>query len=192
MFPGGVCIEERKFGRNANLGEMHLFRGSLHSCIWELFFAWILVVLFCRWCRALLPHLEESTILEHFISVVLSRCPCLSGPGSFSLKWSFLGFCLAFDHLLEFFFRSFSFSFLWIGYLCVLSMHSSTGRLRIGAFEDQWMVAPSYDEWLATWCGLTLGRVLQVLVAAWFALVRVKSGHERSMPCGASKEWRDK
>jgi hypothetical protein len=32
---------------------MHLFRGRLHSCIWELFFAWILVVLFCRWCRAL-------------------------------------------------------------------------------------------------------------------------------------------
>jgi hypothetical protein len=25
----------------------------LHSCIWELFFAWILVVLFCRWCRVL-------------------------------------------------------------------------------------------------------------------------------------------
>jgi hypothetical protein len=31
-----------------NLGEMHLFRRSLHSCIWELFFAWILVVLFCK------------------------------------------------------------------------------------------------------------------------------------------------
>jgi hypothetical protein len=24
--------------RKENLGEMHLFRGSLHSCIWELFF----------------------------------------------------------------------------------------------------------------------------------------------------------
>jgi hypothetical protein len=74
---GGVCIEERKIGRNA------FFRGSLHSCIWELFFAWILVVLFCRWCRALLPHLEESAILEHFISVVSSRFPCLKGPGYF-------------------------------------------------------------------------------------------------------------
>jgi hypothetical protein len=50
------------------------------------------------WCRALLPHLEESAILEHFISVVWSRCPCPRGPRSFSLKWSFLGFCLAFDH----------------------------------------------------------------------------------------------
>jgi hypothetical protein len=72
-------------------------------------FTWILVVLFCRWCRALLPHLEESAILEHFISVVSSPCPCLRGPRFFSLKWSFLGFCLAFDHLFEFLFRFFSF-----------------------------------------------------------------------------------
>jgi hypothetical protein len=76
--------------REEKLGEMHLFRGSLHSCIWELFFAWILV-LFCRWCRALLPHLEESAILEHFISVALSRCPCHRGPRFFSLEWSFHG-----------------------------------------------------------------------------------------------------
>jgi hypothetical protein len=48
------------------------------------------------------------------------------------------------------------------------------------------------DEWLTTWCGLTLGRVLQVQVAAWFALVQVKSERERSMPCGASEEWRDR
>jgi hypothetical protein len=59
--------------RGEKLGEMHLFRGSLHSCIWELFFTWILVVLFCRWCRALLPRLEELAILEHFISVVSSH-----------------------------------------------------------------------------------------------------------------------
>jgi hypothetical protein len=30
-FQGEFCIKGRK------LGEMHLFRGSLHSCIWELF-----------------------------------------------------------------------------------------------------------------------------------------------------------
>jgi hypothetical protein len=59
----------------------------LHSCIWELFFTWILVVLFCRWCRALLPHLEETTILGHFISVVSSRCPYLRGQRFFSLRW---------------------------------------------------------------------------------------------------------
>jgi hypothetical protein len=95
--------------------------------------------------------------------------------------------------LFEFLFRFFSFSlFLWIGYLCVLSMHSSRGRLRAGASEDRWLVAPGCDEWLTTWCGLTLGRVLQVQVAAWFTLVQVKSGCERHMPCGASEEWRDK
>jgi hypothetical protein len=33
---------------------------------------------------------------------------------------------------------------------------------------------------------------LQMQVAAWFALVQVKRGCERSMPCGASEEWRDK
>jgi hypothetical protein len=95
--------------------------------------------------------------------------------------------------LFEFFFRFFSFfPFLWIGYLCVLSMHSSRGRLGTGVSEDRWMVAPGCDEWLTTWCGLTLGRVLQVQVAAWFALVQVKSGRERSMPYGASEEWRHK
>jgi hypothetical protein len=38
----------------------------LHSCIWELFFTRFLVVLFCRWCWALLPHLEESAIFGAF------------------------------------------------------------------------------------------------------------------------------
>jgi hypothetical protein len=40
---------------------------------------------------------------------------------------------------------------------------------------------------LKTWCGLTLGWVLQVQVVAWFVLVQVNS-----MPCGASDEWRVK
>jgi hypothetical protein len=79
-FQGGFASRKEKLGRDA------FVKGNLHSCIWELFFAWFLVVLFCRWCRALLPHLEESAILEHFISVVSSRCPCLRGPRSFSLK----------------------------------------------------------------------------------------------------------
>jgi hypothetical protein len=83
-------------------------------------------------------------------------------------------------------------SFLWIGYLCVLSMYSSRGRLRTGASEDRWIVAPSCDEWLTMWCGLSLGQVLQVQVAAWFASMEVKSKHWRSIPCGASEEWIDK
>jgi hypothetical protein len=36
------------------------------------------------------------------------------------------------------------------------------------------------EEWLTMLCGLTLGLVLQVLVAAWFALVQVKNRRERS------------
>jgi hypothetical protein len=39
---------------------------------------------------------------------------------------------------------------------------------------------------------LTLGRIFQVQVATLFALVQMKSGRERSMPCVASEEWRDK
>jgi hypothetical protein len=31
--------------------------------------------------------------------------------------------------------------------LCVLSMHSSSGRLRTGAFEDQWIVTPGCVQW---------------------------------------------
>jgi hypothetical protein len=43
-FQGEFCIKGKKLGemrfasREEKLGEMHLFRGSLHSCIWELFF----------------------------------------------------------------------------------------------------------------------------------------------------------
>jgi hypothetical protein len=36
------------------------------------------------------------------------------------------------------------------------------------------------DEWLTTLCGLTLDLVLQVLVAAWFALLSVKNRRESS------------
>jgi hypothetical protein len=138
MFPGGVLHQGKK-----NLGEMHLFRGSLHSCIWELFFALILVVLFCRWCRALLPHLEELAILEHFISVVSSRCPCLRGPRfSFTqviFSWLLIT-CLSFS------FISFLFLFSLNWLLVYFVNHSSRGRLRTGASEDQWMVTPGCDD----------------------------------------------
>jgi hypothetical protein len=179
---GEFCIKGRKIYAFAQ-GELciHAFRSTL--------FTWNLVVLFWRWCRALLPHLEVSAILEHFISVMSSHFPCLRGLRFLSLKWSCLGFwslVWVFESFLFFF------SFLWIGYLCVLSMHSSRGRLRTGTSEDRWMVSPGYDEWLKTWCGLTLGRVLQVQVVASFALVQVKSGRERSMLCWASEELRDK
>jgi hypothetical protein len=92
-----------------------------------------LVVLFCRWCRALLLYLEESAILNHFISVVSSRCPCLRGPRFFSLKWSYLGFCSAFDHLFEFFFRFFSLNWLLV---CVVN------ALIKGGIEDRSIRGP--------------------------------------------------
>jgi hypothetical protein len=109
---GELCIEER------------------NSCIWELLFAWILVVLFCQWCRALLPQLEESVILEHFISVVSSRYPFLRGPRSFSLKWSFLGFCLAFWSLPWFFlFFLFFFSFFSKLVTCLCCQYTHQGEI---------------------------------------------------------------
>jgi hypothetical protein len=43
-----------------------------------------------------------------------------------------------------------------------------------------WSLLAGCDEWLTTWYGLTLGRVLLVQVVAWFALVHVKSRCERS------------
>jgi hypothetical protein len=51
------CFRGSLHRRKKIEGKCILFRGSLHSCIWELFSPEVLVVLFCRWCRALLPHL---------------------------------------------------------------------------------------------------------------------------------------
>jgi hypothetical protein len=97
-----------------------------------------------------LPQLVESAILEHFISVVSSRCPCLKGSrfflsqvifswllfGFWSLAWVLLSFLLFF-------------TFLWIGYLCVLSMHSSRGRLRTRVSEDRWLAESSAGRMVA-------------------------------------------
>jgi hypothetical protein len=131
------------------LGEMHLFRGSLHSCIWELFFAWILVELFCRWCWALLPHLEESAISEHFISVVSSRCPYLRGSRFFSLKWSFLGFCLALDHFFEFFVRFFSFSLFseLVTCVCCQCTHQGGDWGPEHPRTDGWLLLALMSDW---------------------------------------------
>jgi hypothetical protein len=171
---------------------MHLFRGSLHSCIWELFVTWILVVLFCWWCRAILPHLEESASLEHSISVMSSCCPCLRGPRIFSLSsdlvlafvWLLI-ICLSYSFIFSFF------SFLWIGYyVCCQCTHQ-------GEIEDRnvrgsvdgcswlWWVINNVV-WTDSWPSITGAGW------AWFVLVQVKIGRERSLPCGASKEWRDK
>jgi hypothetical protein len=160
---------------------MHLFRGSLHSCFGSSLsrLELLCAFLFCRWCRALLPQLEESASWAFCLGCV-ELSPLPQGTETLSLKWSYFGFCSTLITCLSSLFVFSSSLFYEFVTMCVLSMQSSRGRLRTEASEDQWMVAPWCDEWLTTWCGLTPGRVLQVQVAAWFALVQVKSGRERS------------
>jgi hypothetical protein len=74
-----------------------------------------------------------SLLDEHgFVSDVLSRCPCLRGSRLILLQVILLfAFPLAFDRLLEFLLVvSFLFLFSLVTKSCVLSMHSSRGRLR--------------------------------------------------------------
>jgi hypothetical protein len=102
------------------LGEMHLFRGSLHSCTWELSFAWILVVLFCRWCRALLPHLEGrqfwsilSRLCRAFAVALGDRDLSLSSDLFLAFVWLLIT-CLSFS----FFPFIFLFSLNWLRVCC--------------------------------------------------------------------------
>jgi hypothetical protein len=66
-FQGDLCI--KKIGRNAfvqgELAFMHL------GALFRLNFS----VLFCRWCRALLPHLEESAIFRAFYLSCVESLP---------------------------------------------------------------------------------------------------------------------
>jgi hypothetical protein len=68
-------------------------------------------VLFCCWCRALLPHLEESAILEHLSR--LCRVVALAlGDRDFSLSSDlFLAFVWLLITCLSFLFVSFLFLF---------------------------------------------------------------------------------
>jgi hypothetical protein len=96
--PGGVLHQGKKNGRNAfvqgELAVLHqgkktgrnaFVQGELAfmhlGALFRLNFSCALLL-----CRALLLHLEESAILEHFILVVSRCCPCLRGPRFFSLK----------------------------------------------------------------------------------------------------------
>jgi hypothetical protein len=127
--------------REEKLVEMHLFRGSLHSCIWELFFPWILVVLFCRRCRALLPHLEESAIFEHFIYMVSSRCPCLRDQNLSHSSYLVLAFVWLLITCLSFSVFSFLFCFFSELVTCVCCQCTHQGgdwgpkRLRTGGWS---------------------------------------------------------
>jgi hypothetical protein len=86
-----------------------------------------LSVLFELWIGGL------CSLLEHgFVSDVSSRCPCLRGPRLvFPQVMLLFASPLAFNHLLEFLLLvSFLFFFSLVTKSCVLSMHSSRGRLR--------------------------------------------------------------
>jgi hypothetical protein len=79
--------------------------------------------------------LHALVVCSLFLSIVLSRmCRVVAlAQGVRELSSSSdVALCLsfAFDHLLEFFIRFFLFSFHLGYYMCVLSMHSSMGRLR--------------------------------------------------------------
>jgi hypothetical protein len=101
-------------------------------------------LLFCRCCRALLPHLRS----RHFGAFCLGcfeSLPLPSGTVTCSLKWFCFGFCLTFDHLVEFFVRFF---FLWIGeYVCCQCTHQGgdwgSERPRTG----EWLLPSVMSDW---------------------------------------------
>jgi cytochrome bd-type quinol oxidase subunit 2 len=89
--------------------------------------------------------------------------------------------------LLEFFFSFFSFSLFseLVTCVCCQCTHQGVDRGPKHPGTSGWSLLAVVSDW-QMWCGLTLGQVLQVQIATWFALVQVKSGRERSMTCGAS------
>jgi hypothetical protein len=177
-FQGGFWIKGRKFGRNAFvLGElafMHL--GALLHLNFSCALLSMVSSPFCQWYRPLLPRLEELAILEHFISVVSSHCPCLRGPRFFSLKWSSLGFCLAFDHLLSFSFVSFLFLFSlnWL-LVCVVN------ALIKGEIEDWSISGPVVGH---SWLWWVIYNVLWT--DSWLSIAGAGCGLIR---VGAGEEW---
>jgi hypothetical protein len=123
-------------------------------------FAW---AWFCLGCVELLPLPKGSETCSSSSDLAL----CLP---------------LSFDCLLEFLFiHFFSFYFLSGYYMCVLSMHSSKGRLRTmcgsravdGRFLMWWVI--DNVVWTDSW-------LRRVQVAAWFVLVQVNNDRERSSP----------
>jgi hypothetical protein len=119
-------------------GGVALVQGSLHVCRGS-----------SLWVSSLVGGLRS--LLEHsFISDVSSRCPSLrvrdlSYSGDLSLC-----LCLAFDRLLKFLFICFfPFSFLSGYYMCVLSVHSSRGRLRTkcGSRTGGWSLPCVMSDW---------------------------------------------
>jgi hypothetical protein len=172
---------------------MHLFRGSLHSCFGSSVCRLNLLctLLFCRWCRALLPHLEESAVWS-----ILSRlCWAVAlalGDWDLLFQVIFLCFCLAFDHLFEIFVRFFSFSFSYeLVTMCVVN------ALIKGEIEDRSVWWPVDDRSLVWW---VIDNVVWTdswlsIAGAGCGLICVGASEERArkvLACVSSEEWRDK
>jgi hypothetical protein len=134
------------------LGEMHLFRGSLHSCFWELFFTWILVVLFFDGVEPFCLTLRSwqfGSILSRLCRAVALALGDRDFSHSSDLVLAFVCLlitCLSFSVVCFLFL----FSLNWL-LVCVVNA-SSRWRLRTGASKDRWMVAPGCDEWLGCRC----------------------------------------
>jgi hypothetical protein len=105
--------------REEKLGQMHLFRGSLHSCIWELFFAWIVVVLFCLTLRSRQFWSILSRLCRAVALVLGDRDFFLSSDLFLAFVWLLIT-CLSFSLFLFFF------SSLWIG-TCVCCQFTHQG-----------------------------------------------------------------
>jgi hypothetical protein len=105
---------------------MHLFRGGLHSCFGRSLCRLNLLctLLFCRWCRVLLPHLEElafwSTLSQlcWVDALTLGDQDLLFQVILFWLLFGFGSFAWVLCSFLLFFF------ILWIGdYVCCQCTH---------------------------------------------------------------------
>jgi hypothetical protein len=100
---------------------------------------------------------------------------------------------LGFGHELSFFvfLSSFSPSLNFIS-RCVLSMHSSRGRLRTRSVPvvDGWPLLS--DELLTMGVGLTLGSVRRCRLRPSSCCCRWRTSAKGLQPWGASRRWRDK
>jgi hypothetical protein len=121
----GEMLEERCTQFRRRTVCMHLSR-SLHSCFGSPLCRLNLLcaLLFCWWCRALLPHLEESTVwsilswLCWAVALALGDQYLLSQVILFWLLFSFWSLCW---NIYSFLFFSF---LLWIGdYVCCQCTH---------------------------------------------------------------------
>jgi hypothetical protein len=138
LFCKVVCIHWFR-GSCIGSGGVALVQGELACVQGELF------VVFELWIIGLCYLLEHG-----FVSDVSSRCPCLRGSRLVFFKWScFLPF-FGFRSLVGVSFsRFFSFLFLLITKTCVLSMHSSRGRLRAmcGSRTGGWSLPSVMNDW---------------------------------------------